>query len=249
MIPTGIILGKWFLFSRNFGFMSWVRLALTNVQYAVSCPQKAYESQRDRVSERWNSMTNTSWQLPALLADIFSFPALGIPRSSSNNPYAFIFLLCTSQALSLFSSEAPPRSSYSFTKFSKNSQSLYFFSSLHTRDSGFDTPTCCEFQINLSGWWGRGGGVWRESVRGEISTITNTPAESLRSNLDNGFCWIVAGLALASESCWKDWIDVVSAVRCSPITLQQFFNQLKNQGKARKYWPNCFASTHFVHRR
>lgn len=94
-----------------------MRLALTNVQYAVSCPQKAYESQGERVSERWNSMINTSWQLPAPLAAIFSFPALGIPRSSSNNPYAFIFLLCTSQALSVFSSEAHPRSSYSFTKF------------------------------------------------------------------------------------------------------------------------------------
>ncbi len=248
MIPTGIILGKWFLFSRNFGFMSWVRLALTNVQYAVSCPQKAYESQRDRVSERWNSMTNTSWQLPALLADIFSFPALGIPRSSSNNPYAFIFLLCTSQALSLFSSEAP----HDRLTHSQSSQKIHKASILlqppHQDSGSIHLPAVSSKLI-----WADGEDV--EEGCGEISerrdqyyhkhTCWVTPLKPGQT----AFCWIVAGLALASESCWKDWIDVVSAVRCSPITLQQFFNQLKNQGKARKYWPNCFASTHFVHRR
>ncbi len=49
---------------------------------------------------------------------------------------------------------------------------LYFFSSLHTRDSGFDTPTCCVFQIHLSGWLGRGGNQWEE--RSQTHLLSNS---------------------------------------------------------------------------
>ncbi len=144
-------------------------LALTNVQYAVSYPQKAYESQRDRVSERWNSMTNTCWQIPAPLAAIFSFPTLRIPRSSSNNPYTFIFLLCTSHAFSLFSSEAPPRSSYSFTKFLFGFLPLFLLQPPHQGLGVRYTYLLC-----VPNSFERMVRTWRESVRGEI---TNTPAE------------------------------------------------------------------------
>lgn len=165
MIPAGINCGKRFLFLRNFGSLSWMRLALTNVQYAVSCPQKAYESQGDRVSERWNSIINTSWQLPAPLAAIFLFPLREFPEALAII-HTLLFFCSVPHKLCRCSPQRLTHDRLTHSQSFFMDFCLYFFSSLHTRDSRFDTPTCCEFQIRLSGLWGRGGGLWRESLRG-----------------------------------------------------------------------------------
>lgn len=159
---------KRFLFSRNADSLSWLRLALTNVQYAVSCPQKAYKSQGEtleRDGARWQTQVD-SFQAP--LAAILSPPALGFPSSSSNNPYALYLTRLTRCS--------PPRPLYDCLTHSQSfflDFCLCFFFSLRTGDSGFDTPACCEIQIHLSRERG-GGGVWGENHWEERALLSQT---------------------------------------------------------------------------
>lgn len=127
---------------------------------------------------RWQTQVDSfqhHWQ-PSFLFPLREFPeALAIIHT-------LLFFCSVPHKLSRCSPQRLPHDRLTHSQSFFLDFCLYFFSSLHTRDSGFDTPTCCEFQIHLSGSQGRGGGVWRESLRGEISAITNTPAESLHSN-------------------------------------------------------------------